>query len=63
MGINLTALGNVILELQRLHPVPDRLVSLVVDDGGRVRLVSVLEQEDILKGLAALETIPFQPVQ
>ncbi len=63
MGLNLTALGNVILELQRLHPMPDRLVSLVVDDGGRVHLVSVLEQEDILKGLEALETIPFQPVQ
>ena len=63
MGINLAALGNVILELQRLHPLPDQLAALVVDEEGWIRLVAVLGQEDILKGIAALETIPFQRVQ
>jgi hypothetical protein len=63
VGINLAALGNVILELQRLHPLPDQLAALVVDEAGWVRLVAVLGQEDIRKGLAALEAIPFQRVQ
>lgn len=63
VGINLAALGNVILELQRLHPLPDQLAALVVDEEGWIRLVAVLGQEDILKGIAALETIPFQRVQ